>query len=125
MGYLLERVMNIRNSSGSVYGGAPWLATLQNHGQARRNMRISSVVLVGLAFTLAGIGCSSGSDGGSGGSGGGQEPDWTIDAGALKLLVTESPWNMAFFDAEGNSLLVELPSTGDGPSGSLAMHLGP
>jgi hypothetical protein len=43
----------------------------------------------------------------------------------LKLLVTESPWNMAFFDADGNPVLVELPSTGDGPSGSLAMHLSP
>jgi hypothetical protein len=26
--------------------------------------------------------------------------------GALKLRVTESPWNMAFFDSEGNPVLV-------------------
>jgi hypothetical protein len=32
---------------------------------------------------------------------------------------------MAFFDAEGNPVLVELPDMGDGPSESLAMHLGP
>jgi hypothetical protein len=43
----------------------------------------------------------------------------------LKLLVTESPWNMTFFDTDGNPVLVELPDMGDGPSGSLAMHLGP
>jgi hypothetical protein len=89
-------------------------------------MRFSSFVLIGLAFTLTVSGCSSSDAGsGGGGSGGGQEPEWTIDAGALKLLVTESPWNMAFFDADGNPVLVELPDMGDGPSGSLAMHLGP
>ncbi len=87
-------------------------------------MRFSSLVLIGLAFILTVSGCSS-SDAGSGGSGGGQEPEWTIDAGALKLRVTDSPWNMAFFDAEGNPVLVELPDMGDGPTGSLGMHLGP
>ena len=79
-------------------------------------MRFSSFVLIGWVFSLAVSGCSSSGD---------QTPEWTIDAGALKLRVTESPWNMAFFDAEGNPVLVELPDMGDGPSGSLAMHLGP
>jgi alpha-glucosidase len=89
-------------------------------------MRFSSFAWIGLAFAAAAIGCSSGSsEGGSGGSGSGGGPGWTLDAGALKLRVTESPWNMSFFDADGNPVLVELPSTGDGPSGSLAMHLGP
>ena len=88
-------------------------------------MRFSSFASVGLAFVLGAAGCSSGGgDGGSGGSGG-SGPEWTLDAGALKLRVTESPWNMAFFDADGNPVLVELPDMGDGPTGSLAMHLGP
>lgn len=81
-------------------------------------MRFSSFVLIGLVFSVAMSACTSG-------SGGDPEPEWTIDAGALKLRVTESPWNMEFFDAEGNPVLVELPDMGDGPSGSLAMHLGP
>jgi alpha-glucosidase len=86
-------------------------------------MRFSSFVLIGLALAVVAIGCSS--EGGSGGAGGGSGSGWTLDAGALKLRVTESPWNMAFFDAEGNPVLVELPDSGDGPSGSLGMHLGP
>ncbi|MBW1756369.1 MAG: glycoside hydrolase family 31 protein, partial [Deltaproteobacteria bacterium] len=88
-------------------------------------MRFSSFVLIGLVSTMALSGCSGGGEGGTGGSGGGQGPEWTVDVGALKLRVTESPWNMAFFDAEGNPVLIELPDMGDGPSGSLAMHLGP
>ncbi|MBW2587828.1 MAG: glycoside hydrolase family 31 protein [Deltaproteobacteria bacterium] len=81
-------------------------------------MRFSSFVLIGLVFSVAMSACTSGSSGDP-------EPEWTIDAGALKLRVTESPWNMAFFDAEGNPVLIELPDMGDGPSGSLGMHLGP
>jgi alpha-glucosidase (family GH31 glycosyl hydrolase) len=80
-------------------------------------------LLVGLALT----GCSSGGDGNAGGSGGGGTggSPWAVDAGALKLRVTENPWNMTFHDAEGNEVLVELPAIDDGPSGSLGMHLGP
>jgi sulfoquinovosidase len=80
-------------------------------------MRLSSLVLVGLAPTLALSACNSGS--------GDDALEWTVDAGALKMRVTEFPWNMTFFDAAGNPVLVELSDTGDGPSGSLAMHLGP
>ncbi|MBW2215301.1 MAG: hypothetical protein JRF48_12950, partial [Deltaproteobacteria bacterium] len=80
-------------------------------------MRFSSFVLIGLVSTMALSGCSGGGEGGTGGSGGGQGPEWTVDVGALKLRVTESPWNMAFFDAEGNPVLIELPDMGDGPSG--------
>lgn len=80
-------------------------------------MRFSSFVLIGLACPVTLGGCSN--------SGGDQAPEWTIDAGALKLRVTESPWNMAFFDAEGNPVLIEHSGTGEGPTGSLAMHLGP
>ncbi len=50
---------------------------------------------------------------------------WTVDAGALKMRVTASPWNMAFFDGDGNPVLVEHSGTDEGPTGSLAMHLGP
>jgi alpha-glucosidase len=82
-------------------------------------MRFSSLLLLALALGVAASACSHN------GSDGGQQPDWTIDAGALKLLVTDSPWNMTFFDADGNPVLVELPDAGDGPSGSLGMHLGP
>jgi len=78
-------------------------------------MRVSCCVRMGLVLSIALAGCGSGSE----------PPAWTVDAGALKMRVTESPWNMTFFDAEGNPVLVELPDTGDGPSGSLAMHLGP
>ncbi len=80
-------------------------------------MHYSSFLLIGLALTLAFGGCSS--------SGGDQAPEWTLDAGALKMRVTESPWNMTFFDAEGKPVLVEHSATGEGPTGSLAMHLGP
>ncbi len=30
---------------------------------------------------------------------------WMVDAGALKLVVEESPWRMRFFDAAGTELL--------------------
>ncbi len=75
-------------------------------------------VLTTVALGVMLVGCSSSSNGGG-------TPEWAVDAGALKLRVTESPWNMTFFDAEGNPVLVELPDVGEGPSGSLAMHLGP
>jgi alpha-glucosidase (family GH31 glycosyl hydrolase) len=78
-------------------------------------MRTSSLVLVGLALIAVVSGCNGSS----------AESSWTVDAGALKMRVTESPWNMTFFDADGNPVLVELSSTDDGPSGSLGMHLGP
>jgi len=76
-------------------------------------MRLSSLVLIHLGFTLALGACSKE-----------QPPAWTLDAGALKMRITESPWNMAFFGADGNSVLVELGDTGDGPSGNLRVHLG-
>jgi alpha-glucosidase (family GH31 glycosyl hydrolase) len=79
-------------------------------------MRLSSFVVVGLVLGALANGCSESS------SSSGQ---LVVDAGALKLYVTESPWNMTFADADGNPVLVELPDMGDGPSGSLAMHLGP
>jgi alpha-glucosidase (family GH31 glycosyl hydrolase) len=50
---------------------------------------------------------------------------WTVDAGALKLRVTENPWNMTFFDAAGESVLVELPGSDDGAVGGLGVHVGP
>ena len=78
-------------------------------------MRFSSFALIGFALAFGTGGCTSTSG----------TTDWTIDAGALKLRVTESPWSMAFFDAEGNEVLVEHPGADKGPTGSLAMHLGP
>ena len=68
-------------------------------------MRFSSFVLVVLAFGVVAIGCSN-----DGGAGGGQQPAWTIDAGALKLLVTDSPWNMTFLD-DGTWTSVEADGT--------------
>ncbi len=82
-------------------------------------MRIASFVCMGSLLGLLLVGCSNNS------SGAGPEQEWTVDAGALKLRVTEDPWNMTFFDAEGNEVLVELPAIDDGPSGSLGMHVGP
>ena len=79
-------------------------------------MRVSSLVLIGLVLAVAVGGCSSSSS---------PSGQLVVDTGALKLYVTESPWKMTFSDADGNPVLVELPDTGDGPSGSLGMHLGP
>ena len=80
-------------------------------------MRGSSFARVMALVALSAVGCSSSSSS--------RDSPWTVDAGALKLRVTESPWNMAFFDSEGNPVLVELPAVDDGPGGSLGMHLGP
>ena len=82
-------------------------------------MRAASLVVVGLSLGLSVAGCSNDS------GGGGEPREWTVDAGALQLRVTEDPWNMTFYDGEGNEVLVELPAIDDGPSGSLGMHLGP
>jgi alpha-glucosidase (family GH31 glycosyl hydrolase) len=49
---------------------------------------------------------------------------WTIDAGALKLSVQDSPWRMSFHDAAGQRILIEHSGTGITPTGSLGMHLG-
>lgn len=78
-------------------------------------MRVSSFAVIGFLAIVLLAGCSSSTG----------TPAWAVDAGALKMRVTESPWNMAFFDADGNPVLVELPNLGGGPSGSLGMHLGP
>ncbi|MFZ1865113.1 MAG: TIM-barrel domain-containing protein [Polyangiales bacterium] len=80
-------------------------------------MRSSSFVLIGFAMTFVMAGCSNGDSTGT--------QEWTVDAGALKLRVTESPWNMTFFDADGNEVLIEHGATDGGPTGSVAMHLGP
>ena len=81
-------------------------------------MRVAKTMWIGALFGLLLAACSSDSDSN-------EQREWTVDAGALKLRVTENPWNMSFFDAEGNEVLVELPAIDDGPSGSLGMHLGP
>ncbi len=82
-------------------------------------MRIACFFWIGSMLGLLAVGCSN-----TGGDSG-QEQQWAVDAGALKLRVTDDPWNMTFFDAAGNEILVELPAVDDGPSGSLGMHLGP
>jgi alpha-glucosidase len=79
-------------------------------------MRSSSIVFVFMAALVVGA-CNSGQST--------EAPQWTIDAGALKLGVTESPWNMTFYDADGNAVLIEHGATGGAPTGSVAMHLGP
>ena len=81
-------------------------------------MRGVKLVWIGALFGLLLGACSSN-------SADEEQADWSVDAGALKLRVTENPWNMSFHDAEGNEVLVELPALDDGPSGSLGMHLGP
>jgi alpha-glucosidase (family GH31 glycosyl hydrolase) len=52
-------------------------------------------------------------------------PLWTLDSGALKLRVTESPWRMTFFDATGNPILSEYDGNDPGPTGAIGLHLGP
>ena len=49
---------------------------------------------------------------------------WTVDAGALKLRVQESPWRMSFFDAQGREILTEAPANGRAPTGSLGLFSG-
>jgi len=80
-------------------------------------MRVRDLLGVALVAAFATMGCSS-IDSSSG-------SEWTVDAGAVKLRVTESPWNLTFYDEVGNPVLVELPGGHDGPAGSLAMHVGP
>ncbi len=48
-----------------------------------------------------------------------------VDAGALRLLVTASPWGMRFEDEAGNEVLTELSDTGTGRVGSLGIYPGP
>ena len=81
-------------------------------------MRSLGLVVIGWLLSAALGGCSTSTDTPA-------SSQIVVDAGALKMRVTQSPWNMSFFDAEGNPVLVELPDVGDGPSGSLGMHLGP
>jgi alpha-glucosidase len=50
---------------------------------------------------------------------------WTVDAGAVKLKIQETPWQMAFHDAAGAPLLLESTATGTGPVGALGLNLGP
>ncbi len=83
-------------------------------------MNRTRILLVAAFFgatVFSGAGCKSS-------SGGSATSTWTVDAGAIKLRVTESPWNMAFFDTDGNPVLVEHPGTGEGPTGALGMHVG-
>ena len=82
-------------------------------------MRVAKMVSIGVLYGFLLAACSSGNGSGN------EQREWAVDAGALKLRVTENPWNMSFFDAEGNEVLVELPALDDGPSGSLGIHLGP
>lgn len=79
-------------------------------------MRSATSISIVCLLAVVASACSNESD--PGGS-------WTVDAGALKLRVTEDPWNMRFFDEDGNEVLVEHDGTGSGPTGSLAVHLGP
>ena len=92
-------------------------------------MRPSSLICCAALAALWCAGCSNGGSTGSGGTNGtggsGGQPEWTVDAGALKLRVAESPWNMSFYDAAGELVLVELPAVDDSPTGSLGIHLGP
>ena len=82
-------------------------------------MRESTVGWLVVTLSIAVAGCSSN------GSGSSTSREWTVDAGALKLRVTESPWNMTFYDEMGEPVLVELPGVDGGPAGSLGMHVGP
>ena len=81
-------------------------------------MRTSSLVALGVLCGFSMAACNTDSDGGAG-------SEWTVDAGAVKLRISESPWKMTFFDGDGNPVLVELAAQDDGPQGSLGMHLGP
>ncbi len=50
---------------------------------------------------------------------------WTVDAGALKLSVSESPWRLTFHDADGREVVSELARADGGPLGSFGAFLGP
>jgi alpha-glucosidase len=50
---------------------------------------------------------------------------WTVDGGALKLVVEPSPWRMRFVDVSGAEVLAENSGTGFAPTGALGVHLGP
>ncbi|MGD8317972.1 MAG: glycoside hydrolase family 31 protein [Myxococcales bacterium] len=75
-------------------------------------MRSLSTTVIFIVVILQVAACNSGEQ-------------WTVDAGALKLRVTESPWNMAFYDVDGKAVLIEHGGTGSAPTGSVALHLGP
>jgi alpha-D-xyloside xylohydrolase len=48
-----------------------------------------------------------------------------LDAGAMRLVVTASPWGMTFVDDAGNDVLAEYADTTSGPVGSLGIFPGP
>ncbi len=48
-----------------------------------------------------------------------------MDAGAVKLKIQETPWQMAFHDVAGAPVLLESTGTGTGPVGALGLNLGP
>jgi len=48
-----------------------------------------------------------------------------VDAGALRLQVTASPWGMRFVDDDGEEVLAESTDTGAGPIGTLGIFPGP
>jgi len=78
-----------------------------------RKTRTASVLLVGVALTAA---CTNDEEALPG--------DLAVDAGAIQLRIVPSPWQMLFFDEEGEPVLSEHSGTADGPTGSLAVHLG-
>ncbi len=53
-----------------------------------------------------------------------QLPPLELDAGALRLHITPSPWGMHFVDEAGNDVLTEVAGTGAGPIGTLGIFPG-
>ena len=50
---------------------------------------------------------------------------WAVDAGALKLTVSDSPWGMIFHDGDGAEIFTERMDSGSGPTGSIGIFPGP
>ncbi len=78
-------------------------------------MRIAPGLPFACLLATTTVACNSASDSGP----------WTIDAGALKLAVSQAPWRMTFYDGDGNELLSEYTAGNGGPVGSLGFFPGP
>ncbi len=79
-----------------------------------RRLVFSLVLFLGVV--VAGCDSSSDSD---------DSARWVVDAGALRLAVSKSPWRMTFHDADGVEIFAENQNRDGGPVGSLGLFPGP
>src|SRR5690625_90271 len=95
-------------------------STTSNHLRLRVLVRLLCLAFVFLSVALSG--CNSGDNSRSASD---SATAWAVDAGALKLRVTKSPWHMTFYDADGGVVLAENEGTGSAPTGTLGFYPGP